>query len=412
MTMMDVGLPVKRELRERPRLAIPRVSRPTTPDIRRIAASFRWMLVPAGLALGMRLVVFLGVAVGMRMLPREGHAGLLTSWDRWDSVWYLGIAKNGYTYSPIGASGANFFPLYPLLVHMAQLPIGPFAGARSYLLAAFAISWVTFIAACVLIYRLAADRFGRRVAHLSVLLLATFPYSFFFGAAYTESLFLLLAVAAFLAMDHRRWWLAGVCSLLAAAVRPPGLIVGVCLALAYVLDWRATRHPARRDLLALGLAPLGTLAYMAYCWQRFGDPFAYAVTSRAGWHGAHLQSGALDVLRSKLEHPGWLVHGSPASLIVGTYAVGVVIFCLLVPPIWRALGPHYAIYSLASILAPLVTYPTLGSMGRYTTVIFPAFIVVALALRRRPTLAELTLLASASLLTVFSLLFVTGRGIF
>src|SRR3954451_14907452 len=51
---------------------------------------------------------------------------------RWDSVWYLGIAHDGYA----GDAGTTFFPLYPLLVRGLAAGSTPWA----LLMAAFAVS--------------------------------------------------------------------------------------------------------------------------------------------------------------------------------------------------------------------------------------------------------------------------------
>ena len=49
----------------------------------------------------------------------------------------------------------------------------------------------------VVLYRLAALDLPRRRAERAVLLTAIFPFSFFFGAVYTESTFLLFTLLAF-----------------------------------------------------------------------------------------------------------------------------------------------------------------------------------------------------------------------
>src|SRR5207253_7773676 len=41
---------------------------------------------------------------------------LVNMWSRWDTGWYLEIAKSGYSYRPGYPSSVAFFPLYPLLI--------------------------------------------------------------------------------------------------------------------------------------------------------------------------------------------------------------------------------------------------------------------------------------------------------
>jgi len=53
-------------------------------------------------------------------------------------------------------------------------------------------------------------------------LLAAFPFAYFFGALYTESLFLLLALLAFYAIERQKWGLAACMAFVAGATRPTG----------------------------------------------------------------------------------------------------------------------------------------------------------------------------------------------
>src|SRR5436309_11187308 len=40
---------------------------------------------------------------------------LINMWSRWDAGWYLGIAKNGYSFVKGQPSNTAFYPLYPML---------------------------------------------------------------------------------------------------------------------------------------------------------------------------------------------------------------------------------------------------------------------------------------------------------
>jgi hypothetical protein len=113
-----------------------------------------------------------------------------------------------------------------------------------------------------------------------------------------------------------------------------------------------------------------------------------------------------------LLHPfAWLLHPTARMTIPGIYALLITACCLLAIPIWRILGAPYALYTLASVLVPLLTYPTTNSGGRYVSVACPVLIMLALALRRWPALREPVLLVFACLLTIFAIFFASGRGI-
>jgi hypothetical protein len=383
------------------------------PPLTRFYVRWRWTLLPLAIALGMRTFLLFCTQLGVRLVAPHSQHGLFTIWARYDALWYLDIVRNGYSYPGHPTSNVNFFPLYPILIWLGQHLLEPFAGARAPLITAMAISWLAFAVAAVMLYRLTLDRFGRQVAMFTVVLLSTFPFGMFFGAPYTESLYLMLAVGAFLAIERRLWWLAGAAALFAGAVRPPGILVGICVVLAYALDWYTTRHPLRRDVLALALTPLGLFGYMLYCQIRFGDALAYVHAAGQGWQRGGLSLGGVGWLLSLLAHPAqWFVSGDLTTIIWTLYAFMMVASLIAVYFIYRKIGPVYAFFTLAGVLMPLLTDATPTSLGRYVSVAFPLFMILALALHHRAALRELVVTSFSGLLVIAAILFAQGRGIY
>lgn len=267
---------------------------------------YGWMASPLAIALAVRVAVFFFGSLSAKLIESVPFPGVLLAWMRKDAIWYTNIAHFGYYYIPTDKSSVNFFPLYPAAIWLVQHVTGLVYHdqAQAYLLAGMIVSWTCFFAAAVALYRLVWDRLGQPTAYLAVLLIAVFPFSLFYGAAYTESPFLLLAVLAFLGIERENWWLAGICSLLAGAVRPTGVFIGAAVIAAYGLDWLRTRHRLRWNVLALALTPLGTLGYFAYCWVRWGDPLAYAKTSAVGRGAGHMQLTGIVNALTVLAHPG------------------------------------------------------------------------------------------------------------
>jgi hypothetical protein len=262
------------------------------------------------------------------------------------------------------------------------------------------------------LYRLTLGHFGRTVAIGTVVLLAVFPFSLYFGAAYTESIYFVMVVWAFVAIEREQWWIAGALAGIACASRPPGLLIGACVALAYALDWLRTRHPLRLDILALALTPLGTLAYMLYCWVRWGDPLAYVKASEAGWNGGHLQLNGLRFIAHVLRHPLAWIGTRDSNHLLDMFAILLMLgFLALTPLVLRLLGPTYAFFAVASILAPILDFSNVNSLGRYLSVVFPVFMVIAYLLRGRPRLLGGLSAVSAILLILFATYFVAGYGL-
>ncbi len=371
---------------------------------------YSWTLQPLALAVTIRLLVFAAGVAGSRLIGAAVFPGLLKTWLQKDTIWYVNIASEGY-FSKNGVPiTANFFPVYPLTIWIVQHFTGLFLKSDSYVAAGMLVAWAAFLAACVLLFRLVSDRFGEPTAYLAVLLLGIFPFSFFYGAAYTESLFLVCALVAFLGIERGNWWLAATGALFAGAVHPTGLIVGFSVAVGYAVDWLRTRHRLRWDVLSLALTPLGIAAVAVYFWLHFGDPFAYEKASQLGW-GEHLQIGGIVSSLKLLAHPHLWLHTEKAFIDL-IYVLLTLSFLALCYPIYRLLGPSYAIYSLLSCVAPILEFSVVKSSGRHMSVIFPAFIVLAYALQSRPKLRDLTLISFALLLAIAVTSFTSGYGVY
>ena len=299
---------------------------------------------------------------------------------RWDAMWFLAIAEDGYE-----GQRAAFFPLYPLLVRMlAPVAVGP-------VVAGIAVSLACLFGALVLLHRLVALDFGREAAALTVLLVALFPGALWFSAVYSEALFLLLSAGAVYAARTGRWAWAGVAGALAASTRSAGLVLLVPLAL---LWWSHGRRP--RDAAWLALVPLGLVAFSVLlalsgedawgplraqeAWMRsFAGPFAGVV------HGA---DAAWDGARAILAGDPRPVGPYDAFwLDVGLFATLVAVLVALAGAV-RRLPPAYWAYAVAALALPL-SYPVEGqplmSLPRFAAVLWPLHLWLALWVLGRGT---------------------------
>jgi len=298
---------------------------------------------------------------------------LVDVWGRWDSDWFLRIAENGYTWP---SSTPAFFPLYPLLVAgLGRLLLG------HYLLAGVVVSLAAGAAAFVLLYRLTSLRLGEEAARNTVLFLAVAPTSLFFGAVYSESLFLLLAVAAFLLAERGRFWEAGAAAGLALLTRSAGVALLPALV---VLAWR--RPDRGRALAGVAVAPLLFATYPVVLAIWIGHPLAFLDAQKVVWERRISHAGPLGGVVAALQDRELLDLGVALALI----ALGVVA--------WRRIGPAYGLYTLTSVALPLTFVSDkvpLWSMQRFAVVVFPAFMALAtLARSRRAVVATSTILAA------------------
>ncbi|MEV7519351.1 hypothetical protein [Streptomyces sp. NPDC091371] len=206
----------------------------------------------------------------------------------WDSVWYLGIAANGYGRTqmwpnPTTGTGSiqsdfAFFPLYPALMRLvgSVLPGG-------LIPAGILIAWVSAAVAAVGVYKIGERVLGPRAGLLLVGLWAALPHAVVLSLAYTEALLAALAAWALYALLCGRWmWAAGL-AVLAGLTRPTGLAVAAAvsvMALHAVLV-RKSRAP---EVWAAGLlAPAGWAAYVLAVGVHVRDPLGGYFAVQRHW---------------------------------------------------------------------------------------------------------------------------------
>ncbi len=317
---------------------------------------------------------------------------LLAPLARWDSVWYLRIAESGYGES---SARAAFFPLYPLLVRGLGTMFGGSPGAL--LVAAYLISLAAFLAALALLHRLAELELGRRLARPTILLLAVFPAAVYFGAPYSESLFLLLAVGVFYAARTGRWAWAGACAGLASASRSAGILLLLPLA----LIWWSSRPRRPRDLAWLALAPAGIAAYAAWLGLVEGDALRFLDVQEAWSRELSVPlAGAWDGLVAAVDGVRQLGSGSRTPVYFEAAAgdpfriaaINVMLFATLVfavaacVGVFRRLPRPYGVWVAVSLVLPLsfpVTPQPLMSLPRFVSVLVPVFMWLALVCEER-----------------------------
>jgi hypothetical protein len=328
----------------------------------------------------------------------------------WDSGWYFDIASHGYYFNPHGQSSIAFFPLYPMLMRAVAWPLG--GTEKMVWLAGILVSCTAFALALLALHRLAERVLGdREAARRAVLYLAVFPFSLFFTRVYAESVFLLTTVLAVSRAHDGRWWRAGLWGALATVARPNGMLIGLPLACMALGGRPAARELARR-FAPLLLIPLALAGYCAYVYTLSGDPLAW-LSAQKHWGyslghppweqllkmiGRFTKHGLYDYFFLSAMTPYRLFHGLVALIFLG-----------LTPAIFKRLGVAMGSYVLASLIVPL-SGSALEGVGRYSAVLFPAFMLMATVKSRR--WHEAILIVSALFLALFVCLFVVGRPIY
>jgi hypothetical protein len=292
-------------------------------------------------------------------------------WARWDSSFFLQIAEHGYD-----RASAAFYPLYPALVAvLGRVFFG------HYIAAGIVVSLAAALGAFLLLQRVAEERLGVDGSRRAVLYLALFPMALFLQAVYSESLYLLLVLAAFVLAERGRFAGAGVVTGLAILTRVTGVALLPALAL---LAWRS--RDRGRAFGGIALAVPVAAVYPLVLWQQIGDPWAF-VHAQERWHRHLSAAGPLGGIWDAFTK--WVPPGADRQHAIAENVEALVVLALLIALTvlaWRQFGAAYGLFAAVSLAIPLSLpsdrWPLL-SMPRFGLVTFPVFLALA-ALGGRP----------------------------
>jgi hypothetical protein len=202
------------------------------------------------------------------------------------------------------------------------------------------------------------------------MLWGSLPHAVVENMAYTEGLFTALAVWTLLAVLRSNWLTAGTLCLFAGLTRPAAaaLIAAVFLAALVTI---IQRRDGWRPWLAMLLAPLGYVGYVAWVGLRLGRLDGYLEMQRSGWN-MRLDAGGYT-----LQQAGHTVT-EPSRLgfyvITLSLAAAIVLFVLAVRD--RQPWP-LLVYAGVGILLVVVTAGGMSGKARYLLPLFPLLLPVA-----------------------------------
>jgi len=388
---------------------------------------------------------------GIQPVPPGIADYLLGVWQRFDSIWYTKIAMQGYSQ---GDGTTVFFPLYPLLTRIVGKVLW-----GNYLLGGIVVSNAAYFLALVYLHKLTQLELDSEAAARTVVYLSVFPTAFFFLGVYTESLFLLFAVAAFYHARKGNWLAASMAGLLAALTKQLGLLLLLPLLYEYLLDGRRSpdrsqlrlgqetfgdqvspsspmgeglptepssasvrdlrRSRIRRDVLLLALIPLGTLAFLLYRHFCIGEPFLVVETYRtqwavhASWPWSNIRDSLMAIFRTSKFAPldpedtlGRRIFYNALDLA----CVGLFVFLAVAS--FRRLRLSYGLYMVSVLFVALMQnfrppYP-IAAVPRYVLVQFPGFMALGTMVKSK-ALHWAIVHSSTLLLGLFTAMFATWR---
>ena len=377
------------------------------------------------LAVGFLAVVLIGFPPEATSRWRIYSNDFLDLPARWDTGWYLGIAMEGYKFDSKALADYQqniaFFPAFPMTVRYLSTVLG-----RQPLWTGVGVSLVAFFLALSYFLRLARDELkDEEQAVTAVMLLAAYPFAVFFSAAYTEGLFLLTMVAAVYHFRHEQWWRAAAWGFLCGLTRPNGSFLSLALGLMAMAPlWGSVWRPASagpghpvgatgwptlgKRLLAASAPGFGMLTFSAYIYGLTGHPFKWTEQNVA-WGRVYRSLDSLVSDRVDFIATNGLYNYASTQTIDFFYLLAVLFMLAAVWPVYRRFGLPYAVLLLVNLLPPMAAGGML-SMGRVTSVLFPAFLWMGGAIPTRHRTAWIA--CFACLQGFVAVMFFTWRPLF
>lgn len=279
-------------------------------------------------------------------------APILRSLTGSDGPWYVGIAANGYHIDTLKGPFHDyvFFPVFPLAIRLASvLTFGNLA------VAAVLVANVAFAGGLVVFERISRPLLGRSGALTAAASLTFAPGAVAFAMAYSDSLFLLISLAAVIAAERRAYLVMSLLFGLAALTRLPGIVLIVPLALAMAAN---EPHASRRVWLWLASGPVALMAYLGYLFWLTGDPFAW-LRAQSAWNNPP----------DSVAPPG--MPDIPTGVLVVVLLIVVAFYLFQLVYLRTRLIPRaHAAYLMAGLIALALT-ARIVSLPRYFAVLWP-----------------------------------------
>ncbi|MFA6296065.1 MAG: mannosyltransferase family protein [Patescibacteria group bacterium] len=319
---------------------------------------------------------------------------------KWDSGFYLEIAKSGYFFDQAkNLYNTAFFPLYPLLIKIFSYVF------QSQVISGIIISTLATFGVCYFLYKLAKIELQDNNSALkSVFYFLIFPTAIFLASIYTESLFIFLAVACLYFARTRRFAIASSFGFFVATCRPIGIILFLVLILEYIEQRKFSFKEIKLDILWTLLVPAGLASYMLFLWIKFKNAFLF-MQAQTAWDRKigfdfwgiwiDLKNHVHDIFQPSQNFAFSLRNDFEFFFFITFLILSIVVFFRL--------RKSYGLYCFLALLIPFLT-GSLISMTRFTLVLFPVFILLAKFTIKREWLNYFIIMLFSMMLSLFTVM--------
>jgi len=183
-------------------------------------------------------------------------------------------------------------------------------------------------------------------------------------------------------VQSQKYLATGMLAAVASVARPPGLLIGLSI----LNGWRDKRKHVL--LFGLMLSGLGLVVHFSWLGYRFGDPLLY-FHGKSAW-GTGMESSTpwnplrwgLTVVAATYQAIALFIRGEPdfefySCRFTDTFLMFWAFFSLLAV---RKMGLGVFLMTLGMYMLPLVARGSVSSMGRFSWVLIPIFVMAGVKL--------------------------------
>lgn len=276
---------------------------------------------------------------------------LLSPWNRWDVLWYIRIALEGYTVAD--ARGA-YNPLWGMSIGVLGRTLD-----GQYLLAGFVLTDL-----CALIFLIMLFEFAQREGYdgrRTVAMFLLYPMTFFVFLPYAEAMLLMWIAATLLALQGQRWGWVALFGSLAVLTK----VMALALLIPVAWEWWKHRHNySRWSVLWMGAPLLVEIGWISLRSLLLGT----------SWIDLNSSFGAASLILSpsyqtgfgateRLSWPGeslWLAFTAPWRLFPHAYTLTAIVHIPILLWVfyltwrsWKRTRVAYTLYAVALIMTDL-----------------------------------------------------------
>ncbi len=248
-----------------------------------------------------------------------------------------------------------------------------------------------FFGSLILLWKVIKLDYSEKIAKLSIILFLFFPTSFYFGAVYTESLFLFLSLLTYYLYRKEKYLFAGLIGILMTLTRLYGIFILVMICIDVLNRKTNFVNILKQKVYLVGIGAVGLISYMYFCFVSKGDALAfYTLQTNVGEHRS------LDLILLPQVFYRYFVKIIPNlnwdyfPVVFTTFLeIGIaLLFLVVILYSFKKIRWDYWVYLVLGYLLPTLT-GSFSSLPRYVVVLFPALVFMAMKLEKTNTYLRL-----------------------